>query len=1149
MTVATEISYRCKDFGKYEDCLGEIVISRKVYSLMAEKGESLPERCKNCRKKHHLDKGQTKQSYFQPMMNVDPNISRTAFIQAAFTSHGERKRIDQLKVPDFSGMQIRITDDHIKDLYQKLYTNQVVVLASPTGTGKSVYVLYRLLEAPTDYQGDFVKVLIHQGQVVQTQPLTYATSSIPETVSILILGESGATPLGTLGICHRGRDDYSKHNLGFTVTDGKLRNWFRDGHLGQYSLIMVDEAHKRSVNIDNLLTMLQYKLPLYPHLKVIISSATINLEEFKESFLRRGISTDVFDLSLTLKEQINYHVHYWKGKAVSGCDCWICKDETFREKFWSGKDSPPEEAELPLLVATYVVEMLKNIKEGGVLVFLTGQAVIEKTNDILTEKIKRIPELKRIPVLPIYSALGEDEVKRRFNYIQGNKRVLLTTDIAETSHTLSDIIYVIDSGYIKQFQWDPQDMTSTLPTIRHSQAGCRQRFGRVGRTQKGYVYCLYSQQEFDGQFKRQTTPEIFRSPIDETLLTTKAAGMSEEPQFIGNPDDANKFKMEMGRASLAIKDEGYTDEVQNITDDGLDFFRVPLSPEKKALLDAADEQGCLLEMATFLCMTENKDNNPRTGAEAFNPNYGILVWDPRWTAQTKMNVWRIHQALKTGCSDDLDFALKLALCYLEAKKKGYQERWAEQHFLNVEALENIFKEYQDLMDIFLTKAEEREIRELNLAFAPKVRLILKIILRGKRVQIKTLEQKLVYQFPGADDTFGVIAEPCIGQWQEGDQALLISATKKKVIFQGRQNLYSSACSLVRTDFSQELMAKEQFLDQHIFIGSKVSIVDHQDGSYIENIIQEPAQINVEYGEQLDFAMLMDDYLRKGYRPIVNFSQEEVQEKFKVLRTPVKAVWADQRRAKEAKVIGWRIEDNLPCALVVPFDERQVLEQIKTKSKVTVLIKKVFKETHDEKGWVLAQLEGVDFPVDANDLSLAYMNQGLVTLEGKSIELGIKEITRKGILILSNISNIIDELELVRQKISKEGKADFIATVDKIDLNRNLITLFVVNDSSSIFNFQIRLRSIPEALMIGQKIPIVVTLRDDRCYLDYYLEDYQIETLPTFEGWEYLENTERLFFPYFVGQEELKDLDVYDEFKEKIIKNSWNYGFFARLGRA
>lgn len=1145
-----EIRYPCKDVGKYPDCKGEIVISRRVYDLMAERGESLPERCENCRKKHRLEKRETRQNYYRQDISLPlRNVTKSSFLATSYTSHGHRKRKEEPIEPDSSGMQIRITDDHIKELYDKLYENQVVILASPTGTGKSVYVLYRLLEEPTDYKGDFVKVLIHQGQIIQTQPLTYATASIPETVSRKELGETGVRPLGMLGIRHRGREDYSRHNLGVVVTDGSLKNWIRDGHLGQYSLIMVDEAHKRSVNIDNLLTLLQFKLPLYPHLKVIISSATINLEEFREAFEGYGISTGVLDLSLTLEDEVNYHVHYWKDEAVIGCDCWICKNDALREKFWSKKDVPSEEAELPAIVSSFVIEILQNTQKGGILAFLTGEAVIEKTNEILTEKLKRIPGLKKVPILPIYSRLGAEEVERRFNYNPREKRVLLTTDIAETSHTLRDIVYVIESGFIKQFQWDPQDLTSTLPTIRHSQAGCRQRFGRVGRTQKGYVYCLYTKSELEGKFKIQTTPEIFRSPIDETLLTAKAAGISNELKFIGSPDDRNKFNSEIKRALSTISDEGYTDKIENITEDGIDIFRVPLSLEKKALLDLADEQGCFIEMMTFLLMIETEKSDPRTGAEVFNRIHGLLVWDPRWTAATKMNVWRIHNALKTGCVDDLDFVLKLAVCYLDTKKKEKEKQWIEQNLLNYEAIENVFKTQKELLEIFLSKAEDRQIRELDMSLANKLRTILANVLKGRVVKIAIQDGKLIYKFQEEKAVCGIVHEACVGEWREDEEALLITATKKRNIFEGQQKLISNACSLVRLGSKTQGLSEEQFFDQKIFVGSRVSVIEDREYSYIGTVLQAPAQINVEYGEKLDFAMLMDDFLRKGYKPSVTFNEEEAKENFKEIQEKVRLIWRDERRSKDAKVIAWKMENGLPCAVAVPFDERGNFQKIKDQKKAKVRIERVFKGPEDKKGWVLTRtIEGVEFPIETGDLSLSFLNYGLKCLEGRFLELSVKRVSRRGVPILSNIDNVIRGLRSLKQEIVELGKLEIEATVDKIDPNRNMIIVFIVNDDCSVYNFLIRQRTIPATLKIGEELPIVVALKDGYCFYNCYLEDYQIESLPKENGWKYDSENERLFFPYFLEKEKLRDFDIEEEFKEKIVKNSWNYGFWVRMAR-
>lgn len=1146
-----ENKYKCKDFGKYEDCEEWVVTATKVDKLMRERGESSPERCPNCKEKHRTGKRETRQAYFHVDLAMDEVVSTFDYCAAAYTAHHDRNRQEILREPDLDGMKIRITDEHIKELYEKLDKHQVVILASPTGTGKSVYVLARLLEAPENYDNDFIEFLIRQGQLVQTQPLAEATKRIPNTVSKRLLAESGPGSMTTVGFRHSGEEAYSQHNIGIVVTDGSLKNWMRDGHLGQYSLIMVDEAHKRSVNIDNLLTLLQYKLPMYPHLKAIIASATINIEQFQKAFENQGISTDVYDLSKTLEEQIDYHVHYWKDGAIEKCDCWLCRDGQLREKFWKEKNMPPEEGKLPDIVSSFVIEILKNTERGGILTFLTGQAVIERTSELIKERIKNDPQLREVLISPIYSRLGPEEVSRRFDNPENKRRVLLTTDIAETSHTLDDILYVIESGYIKQYQWDPQDMTSSLPTIRHSQAGCLQRFGRVGRTQKGYVYCLYSNAEFKNQFKIQTTPEIFRSPVDDTLLTVKAAGITETPSFIGAPDNRIKFNMEIKRSLSSISDGGYADKTGNITDEGLDIFRVPLAPQKKALLDLADEQGCLVEMMTFLSMLETGKNDARTGAEIFNLDNGLLVWDKRWTAETKMHIWRIHQTLRLGCVDDLDFVIKLAVCYLEANQSGKEKQWALQNFVNLPVLEKVFESQKKLAEIFLAKAEERGMRSINLRMVSKMRLILANIFNGRKVRVKMRENKLVYELVGAEDgVCGIIPDLCVGDWREGDEAFLITATKKKSILDGQQKLISHACALVKLESSQSALRKDSFLDQKIFVGSKISVVDNEEDCFIGKVLYAPTQINVNYGEKLDFAMLMDDYLRKDYQPSVTFSDEEAKNKFSEISEPVRCIWQDERKSPEAKLTGWVMQDGSPCAVVAPADERGVIHKIKQENRVKVKIVKVFKGPEDEKGWVLAQTEeGVDLPIETNDLCFSFLSYGLKQLEDRWLDLSVKRFTMSGRPVLSNISRIVSELQSIKQKVDQEGMVELETMIDKIDINRETITVFVIDDNGTIVTFSAWQKSMLEKFKIGDRVLVKISLTDRQQCSDYQdLEGYQIESLPKEWVDKYKKEDRRLYFPYFLDEEKLQKFDVGEAVKERMIKKSWNLGFNARILR-
>jgi HrpA-like RNA helicase len=1149
----------CKDFGKYEDCKGEIIISERVLELMVEKGESEPERCENCQKKHRADKRETRQSYFSQAMIAYGRSAKANHVSSAYTSHGDRKEKREFIAPDTVGMRIRITDSHIRELYEKLYDNQVVILASPTGTGKSVYVLYRLLEAPADYAGNFVKMLIHQGQVIQTQPLTCATGRIAETVSKKELGESGVRQMGIMGIRHQGREDYSRFNLGVVVTDGSLKNWLRNSSLGQYSLIMVDEAHKRSVNIDNLLNMLKEQLPYYPHLKVIIASATINLKEFNDSFASQGIRTATMDLSETLEEQINYKLHYLNGKPVPDCDCWACKNPKFSGNFLKFDGVSPQEADLPELVSSLVVEILNNTDKGGVLAFLTGESVIKKTGDLLTTKMARYPKLKGIPVSQVFSRLGAKKVEELFklNPNPNNRRVLLTTDIAETSHTLDGVVYVIESGWIKQTKWDPNDMTSVLPTIRHSQAGCRQRFGRVGRTEGGYVYCLYTENEFVKEFQEQTTPEIFRSPIDDTILTAKAAGIQKSLKFIGSPDDASVFEMEMKRAAKAVEAQGFVDKQGNITDEGLDVFHVNLSPDRKALLDKADEQACLWEMLTFLCMTRTDTNGARSGAEAYNQENGLLVWDLRWNAATKMRVQKIHKALGAGCADDLDFALKLAWFYQDNVAKGTVEQWLEQNFLNGNVFEDVFQNREKISEIYLTKAEGRK-KVLDLGLAKKVRLILSIACAGNTVKLEMLQGQLIYRFlAGGKELYGIVPETCAGRWKSGGMALLLTSIKKNGVFDGKPKPGSFACSIIRLESVDTITDSEFFVDQNVLVDSKVSLVQEGESFFIQDVIEAPSQISIIYYEKnLDFSMTMDDYLRPKYtRPII-FNSKEAKGRFGMIQGRIPALWVG-RQSSEGRIIGWERKGDRLCAIVNSIDVFDIRKKICLTKKAMLTIVKVNKEIHDPKGWVSARSdEGIEFAIESNDLSLTFLDRGLRSLEGTRLELDVKNEKLGGVLEFTNLRNNLEAMNLIKTEIIRNGRAMLTGVIDKISPQYHKVFVAVIKPNGSICSFTIPVYSedVLKSFCVGDKASLEIFLREGNreegdCFINCPIDekdDYIIESLPQKEGWKYDPESQRLYFPFFSTSSQLVNSEIDEEDKEEIVKQSWLRGFKALI---
>ncbi|HWS83925.1 MAG TPA: S1 RNA-binding domain-containing protein, partial [Ktedonobacteraceae bacterium] len=283
---------------------------------------------------------------------------------------------------------------------------------------------------------------------------------------------------------------------------------------------------------------------------------------------------------------------------------------------------------------------------------------IEQAVATLRQLIKSDEKLAgTVDVLPLYTTLPQEEQDKALKAKPdpNRRRVVITTNVAETSLTVEGVVYVVDSGLINEAQWDPESQTKQIVTIPHSQAGCEQRWGRGGRVRDGQAYCLYTKEQFTTIFPRYSVPQIQRSPLEQVVLNAKVAGIDDVGQFdwIEKPPE-----QELERAPRILRDLGALDELDDLTPLGIDLQTFADEPTLAKIMVMADRFACAIEMATLLPMI-------KMGGHRY-----LLHWDRKWDANTRRAVNRIHRALMKGCHDDIEFGLKLYKAWSETEYDG-----------------------------------------------------------------------------------------------------------------------------------------------------------------------------------------------------------------------------------------------------------------------------------------------------------------------------------------------------------------------------------------------------------------------------------------------------------------------------------------------
>jgi len=511
----------------------------------------------------------------------------------------KRSKFDAPKVP---------MDEYREEVVECVKGNPSSVIIGETGSGKTTRIPGFLLDT------------FPNAKIAITQPRRVAARSVARYVA----SQRGGNVGEEIGYQVRFEDQTTKGTRANFMTDGiLLRKLQFDPLLKEFDIVMVDEAHERSLNIDFILGLLKRtqaerkKLGL-PELKVIATSATIEKEKFANFFGEAPVVE-------VPGRMYPVEVKYAKGYI----------DDYTRE------------------AAQVVKQIVESGKDGDVLIFMPGEGEIKRT-------IQQIEELNLpgIDAMPLFGSMSPEDQDKIFAK-NPNRKVIVSTNIAETSLTIDGVSFVVDSGVIKQKEFNPKTGIEALVTEEHAKSGCEQRKGRAGRTAPGTCYRLYTEREYNDRQPFQK-PEIARSNLDHVILAMKKIGIEDVRNF----DFIDKPKEETFlRAIEVLQMLGALDENEKITEIGETMADLPLSPELARMVIESEKYGCTGSIVTIAAMSGDR-------------SVFVRPKDKEREAD------RAHNEFKKSGSDFLSL-LEVGRQWSAA---GFSDKWAREKFLNVRQL-------------------------------------------------------------------------------------------------------------------------------------------------------------------------------------------------------------------------------------------------------------------------------------------------------------------------------------------------------------------------------------------------------------------------------------------------------------------------------
>ena len=528
------------------------------------------------------------------------------------------------------------------ELLQCLRENEIIVLVGETGSGKTTQIVQYLYESGYASPATATR---KKRMIACTQPRRVAAVSVAERVADEVGCETGST----VGYSIRFEDCTSEDTLIKYMTDGVLlRESMRDPTLSQYSAVIMDEAHERSLNTDVLFGILKQCVGRRRDLKLIVTSATMDAERFCSFFTNcplfqvpgRMFPVDTFYKQSNVADYVDAAVR----QAID-------------------------------------IHTQAGANPGDILIFMTGQEEIEGAAAWIKKKLIEMdsPCSKTLMVLPIYSLLPSEMQAKIFNPAPpGIRKCIIATNIAETSLTVDGILYVIDTGFCKLKLFNPRTGMDSLCVFPESRAASNQRKGRAGRTGPGKCYRLFTEYQFNHEMLEMTVPEIQRTSLSSVILLLKSLGVKNllHFEFMDPPPQEN-----MAESMYFLWMIGALSDSGDLTTLGSEMNDFPVEPAMSKCIIESVQEGCADEMLTIVACLSSQ-------ASIFlRPKEQQDLAD------------QMREKFVVSESDHLT----LLNAFQMFKSNGRSQGWCNEHFMNFKALKRVEEVRVQLREILVKK--------------------------------------------------------------------------------------------------------------------------------------------------------------------------------------------------------------------------------------------------------------------------------------------------------------------------------------------------------------------------------------------------------------------------------------------------------------